>query len=59
MEMTSWVGTSITRVRISTLTICCTNGITRINPGPFTFPQDAKRRQQQDDDYRHQGSTLR
>src|SRR5258706_1679284 len=35
-EITSCGGTSSTRVRRSTRTICWTNGMSRIRPGPFT-----------------------
>ncbi len=36
-EMTSWLGTSMVTTRRSTRTICCTTGITKIRPGPFTL----------------------
>ncbi|MCY1212827.1 hypothetical protein D9M72_245760 [compost metagenome] len=35
-EITSCGGTSITTVRRSTLTICCTAGISSTRPGPLT-----------------------
>jgi hypothetical protein len=35
-EITSWLGTSMTMVRRLTFTICCTIGMSRIRPGPFT-----------------------
>src|SRR5256885_11422158 len=38
-EMTSCGGTSKTRVRRSTRTICWIGGTTKIKPGPFTPPK--------------------
>ena len=34
--ITSWGGTSCTTTRRSTFTICCTNGMRMMRPGPFT-----------------------
>src|SRR5699024_2948337 len=38
-EMTSWVGTSSTMTRMSTLIIFCTTGTIRNSPGPLTSAQ--------------------